>query len=270
MFSKMLLQSMDPFLLLAWRFLLALPIITIIFHSHLRQIDGRTFAHGVLLGLLYTIVMGFEMQALLHTATSTVSFLEHTAIVLVPVLEAVIFRKLPKLAAVMCTIAVMVGVGLLTLREGFSSFGSGEAFGLCGATVYSFAIIATDRFAKTDDPHALGLLQIGAMGFACLLVACVFETPSAPEGGVQWVYLAVLVLLCTVFGFTFQPVAQRYLNAQTSGMLCATNPFTAAALGIVVLGETFTLSTLAGMVLILGGIVANSIAVDKGESGHTS
>ena len=259
MFSRLLLDTVAPFSLLAWRFLLAVPLLAIIFHTHLRNNNRQVLAHGCILGALYTAVMSFEMRALLHTATSTVSFLEHTAIVLVPLFETIVFRALPTRKAVLCTLAVMAGVALITLRDGFVAFGIGEAFGLCGATIYACAIIATARFAKRDDPLLLGIVQIASMGLLCLALALVFERPTLPASGMQWLYLGVLVLVCTVFGFTFQPVAQRYLSAQVAGLLCATNPLTAAVLGIAVLGEPATAPVFAGMALVIIGIMVTSV-----------
>lgn len=265
LFSKLLLEALEPFTLLAWRFLLAFVILGPLFNKQLRAMDKRTLLHGIVLGLLFAGVMGLEMWALLFTASSTVSFLEHTAIVLVPIFEALVFRTLPTRKAMLCTLVVMIGVGLLTLHGGFSSFSIGEALGLCGATIYAIAIIATARFARTDDTICLGVLQIGVLGLLSLGAALAFEQPSVPADGTQWLFLAIQVLLCTVFGFTFQPVAQRYLSAQTAGMLCATNPLTAAVLGILVLGEPHTLPVFVGMALIIGVIVVISAAPKDAE-----
>lgn len=65
--------------------------------------------------------------------------------------------------------------------------------------------------------------------------------------------------MCTCFGFAFQPIAQRGISSERAALLLAVSPLIAAVLGIVVLGESFGPSTLAGMVLILGGIVVSSV-----------
>ncbi len=46
--------------------------------------------------------------------------------------------------------------------------------------------------------------------------------PTAPA---EWGSLAALIVVCTGFGFTLQPVAQSRLSADVAGLLCALSPF---------------------------------------------
>ncbi len=71
----------------------------------------------------------------------------------------------------------------------------------------------------------------------------------------EWGPILYLALVCSCFGFTLQPVAQRYVSAERAGLFCALNPLTAAVLGGLVLHEDFGLSSVLGGVLILIGIV---------------
>ena len=171
LFSKLLLVDMGPFMLMGIRFLLAFVLLAIVFNKSMRSLTRATLLHGVVLGALFFIVMGFELVSLTLTASSTVAFLENTAIVFVPL----------------------------------------------------------------------------------------FEAPVLPQTPLAWGYLAILVVMCTCFGFAFQPIAQRGISSERAALLLAVSPLIAAVLGIVVLGESFGPSTLAGMVLILGGIVVSSV-----------
>lgn len=62
----------------------------------------------------------------------------------------------------------------------------------------------------------------------------------------------------TVFGFTFQPLAQKYTSSQRAGQFCALNPVTAAILGWVLLSEQMALLKIVGAILILGDLLYTS------------
>ena len=83
--------------------------------------------------------------------------------------------------------------------------------------------------------------------------------PSFSETGGQWMALAGLALVCTAFGFTMQPVAQKPLSSETTGIICALNPLTTAVLGRLLLGENFGAAGIWGAVLILTGIVLPNV-----------
>ena len=100
------------------------------------------------------------------------------------------------------------------------------------------------------------------MGFIGLFATAgtfLFETPRLPETGGEWAAIATLALVCSCFGFTLQPVAQRRVSAEKAGMFCALNPLTAAALGLLFLGERPTLPGILGAGLIGVGFLLRSL-----------
>ena len=80
-----------------------------------------------------------------------------------------------------------------------------------------------------------------------------------PQTGREWAMVLALALVCSCFGFTFQPVAQRYVSAERAGQFCALNPLSATILGTIFLHERLGLWGLIGAVLILAGILIQSI-----------
>ena len=255
-FSKSCLAEMDTFNLLAVRFLLAFVALALLFGKRLRRVKWHTVLRGCALGAVFFIVTGFEITAL-HTAdTSVVSALENTAIILVPLFEAVLERHLPRLLAILSAVAAVAGVMLLNLHGGAIQFGRGEICALLAAAFYAGAIILTDRFShQEDDTVVLGVVQVGTLGVLALIASALLESPHLPYAGKTWVMVAVLALVCTCFGFTLQPVAQRHTTAERSGLLCALNPVIAAVLGVVVLREHLSLPGILGIVLILGSLL---------------
>ena len=256
LFSKTLMKDMMPMSVLAVRFVLAFLILALIFHKKLLSIDKKCFKNGVILGLLYTICMIFEMYGLRLTDTGVSSLIENMAIVLVPLYVAVYTRTLPKGKTMFCAVLAVVGVGFLSLDQGRNSGGGlGIVLVILAAMTYAVCILFTEKISHDSDPVTIGVIQLGTMGFASLIISLLTGGIDIPKTGSQWTMMLVLVLVCSCFGFAFQPLGQKYLEAENAAVLTVVNPFTASVLGIAVAGERITGIKMVGYVLILGALI---------------
>lgn len=264
LFSKVALQSLEPFNLLAIRFLLAFLLLCFITRSRMRGLKPKTVCRGAALGGAFFLTMGCEMLGLLTTDSSVTSFLENSAVVIVPLLQAVFLRRFPKPMILISGLVTMTGIGFLTLQgTGSVQFTTGQLFCIGAAFFYAAAIIITDRFSHDDDPLILGVLQVGFIGLFSLCASLTFETTHLPVQPEVWGAIAILSVICTGFGFTLQPVAQRGTTAERAGLFCAINPLTATLLGVLVLHERFGLQSLLGGGLVLFGIILSKLGDRK-------
>ena len=255
LFSKICLASMGTFNLLAIRFMLGFVLLAVLFNRRLRHISLHTAIRGVILGAIFFAVMSFELLGLRTTNSSTVSFLENTAIAFVPLFEAVLHRKAPKLNILLCGALTLVGIGLLTIKGRGLALAPGELLCLMAAVMYATAIITTDRFSHSDDPLVLGIIQVGTIGVLGTLATILFESPRLPDTRLEWGCILYLALICTGFGFTLQPLAQSHTSSEKAGMFCAINPLSASVLGMIFLNESFSLTNLTGAAFIICSIV---------------
>ena len=98
------------------------------------QIGNRedVLSHGfdwviVTVILVNIIVMFLEMTALKNTATATVSFLENTAIVIVPLMSAILLRHRPGFRLICSACMALTGVAFLTIFSVRTSLSGGES-----------------------------------------------------------------------------------------------------------------------------------------------
>lgn len=253
-FSKMILEDMGAFNLLTVRFLISFSLLMLIFHREIRKMTKQTLISGVVVGALFFITMAFEMLALKQAASSLVSLLENAAIIFVPAFEFILFRKVPGKLTVISSMLAMLGVVLLAVQQG--QLKGGFTFGLLAGVSYALAIIVTERLSHgSDSSLGIGIVQVGTMGILSFFFTLCFEQPHLPVSIEQWMMLALLILVCTGFGFTLQPVAQSHVSAERAGLFCAISPAIAALLGVVVLQEELGVLGGVGLVLILGSIV---------------
>ena len=259
LFSTLSMRSLGPFTLTGLRFGLAFAVLLLLFGRRFRGLRPATVLRGFVLGAVFFATIAAEMYGLRATDSSTTSFLENTAIVWVPLLDAALHRGRLRGRTLSGAAVTLLGVALLTLGKSFFRLGYGELLCLLAALLYAAAILLTAKLSREDDPLVLGVLQVGFIGLLGLAAAFLTETPRLPQSGGEWGMILVLALVCSCFGFTLQPVAQRYVSAERAGMLCALNPLTAAILGNLFLRERLGLWGFAGAALILCGILIQSL-----------
>ncbi len=253
---KLGMADMGAFTLTALRFSTAALLMLLIFHKRVLAAGARVLLKGVAIGAAFFAVISCETATLRLTTTSVTSFLENTSVVLVPLLLALWRRKWPDRVTLASAALSLSGVALLTLGSGLHGFGPGEALGLATALLYACAIIITDRMSHGGgDPLAMGIAQVCTIAALAWAAALIFERPAAiPASGRDWAIILALAVVCTGFGFTLQPVAQRGTSAERAGMFCALSPLSAGTLGAIFLRERLGPSGLLGAALILCGI----------------
>lgn len=261
-FSKWLMDGLEPMNVLAVRFTLAFVILAAIFYKKLMALDKKTLFKGMLLGLGYTINMIVEMYSLRLIDAGTCSFIENSAIVIVPLYMALLTRILPKKKTIYCALIAFVGVGFLTLSSGVSALNAGSLLAILSALIFGVCIVITDYVSREDDPVTIGVLQIGFMGVFSTILTFIVETPRLPANTVEWSMILMLALICSCFGFTFQPLAQKYLSAETAGVFTAINPLSTCFLGILLGQENADIFKLLGGILVVVAVLL-SIRKDK-------
>lgn len=260
LFATTGLSYMGPLTMNGYRFPLAAIIMLFIFRKDMKKIDKSILMHGSIIGFFFLLTMSFEVIGLKMTNSSTTSFLENTAIIFVPLVDALLVKKAPKISVIISAIIALIGVGFLTLKGGHLGLSLGEFICILSALAYTCAVIATDRFSKRDDPFMLGIIQVAFIGLSSFTLAMIVEGPSFPTAPAAWGVLFFLAIVCTCFGFTLQPVAQSRLSASISGLFCAFNPLITAILGYIFLGERLGLTGIIGGLLILTSIVITALA----------
>lgn len=267
-FSKYLMNDLSPMSILAVRFILAFIILGIIFHKKLLACNKASLKGGLILGVLYTVCMIFEMYGLRLTESGVCSLIENMAIIMVPVYIAIWTRTLPKKKTMICAILAVIGVAFLSLTQNSAAgtINMGIVYTILAALTYAACVIATDKVTEDGDPITIGMLQLGTMGVLSLIISLINADFSMPQDGTQWAMLLMLVLVCSCFGFTFQPVGQKYVSAEAAAVFTVINPLTASVMGIVVAGESISVMKIIGYILILGTLLLyNCNFVRKGQ-----
>lgn len=272
LFSKTLMQSMSPTSVLAVRFVLAFLVLAAVFSKKLLHCSKSSLFGGAVLGALYTVCMLFEMYGLRLIDTGVASLIENMAIVLVPIYVAVLTRTMPRPRTILCAALAVTGVGFLSVTQK-NTYGGGLGILLIilAAMTYAVCILTTEKVSRDGDPITIGIIQLGTMGVLSLLLSLLKGDFGLPQTGEEWSMMLILVLLCSCFGFAFQPVGQKYVPAETAAVFTVVNPLTASIMGIAIAGEAVTAPKLVGYVLIFAALLLyNMREGKKPEQLHTA
>ena len=209
---------------------------------------------GVILFLLFTgMVCGVN-----YTTASTAGFLTSTTVVLVPILESFLKRKLPEKSMVASICIAICGLFLLTATDGLA-LDKGALLCLMGALFYAIYIIVLDKIAKKEDAFLISIIQLGVASALGAVAMCLFETPSLPTRPVEWGAVIGLGLVCSAYGFVVQPIAQKYAAPEKIGLIFALEPVFSAILSFLFLHEVLNVRGYLGAALILLSVVFSEL-----------
>lgn len=259
---KLGLDGIGPFTLIALRFGIAFALTGIIFFRRVRKTNGKTIKYSALTGLLLFGLFTALMYGLKTTTASSAGFLTSTTVIFIPILQALIKRKMPELPIIAGVLIIIIGVGLLTIENSFI-IETGSALCLFGAFLYAVQIIITSSFAHKTDALQLGIFQLGFAALYGWAFSLILETPALPATPAEWIAVLGLALVCSAFGFVVQPIAQQYTTPERTGILFALEPVFAALFGFIFLEEILKLQGYIGAVLVLCGVFVSSIKVKE-------
>ncbi|NGO40824.1 DMT family transporter [Streptomyces ureilyticus] len=210
---------------------------------------------GVPLGVTQAAVLLIETYGVAHTSAANAGLIISLTIVLTPLLDRSGRRGgLPPVffaAAGVCVLAV----GLLMAGNGFHALRLGDLLMLGAAVVRAAHVVLVGRLTagRTIRPLQLTAVQT-LVGSALFLAPAARDLPDlAHVGPAAWAQLLYLALFCSVFAFLAQTWAVQRTSASRASLLLGTEPIWAAAVGIGLAGEHFTVLTGFGAALMVAG-----------------
>ncbi|MFD5400181.1 DMT family transporter [Streptomyces griseorubiginosus] len=210
---------------------------------------------GLPLGLTQAAVLVVETYGVAHTSAANAGLIISLTIVLTPLLDRGGHRGgLPPVfyaAAGLCVLAV----GLLMAGNGFHAPRLGDLLMLGAAVVRAGHVALVGRLTAGRAIRPLHLTTVQTLvGTGLFLVPAARDLPTlAHADSATWTQLLYLALLCSVFAFLAQTWAVQRTSAGRASLLLGTEPIWAAAVGVALGGEHFTVLTGLGAVLMVTG-----------------
>lgn len=257
-FMAYLMDGIPPVTIVALRTGIAFLVMFALFFPRVRRPGLQTLKAGAICGGLLAAVFLCLLLGVRYTSASETGFLQSTTVIMVPVITAILRKRMPE-GKIVVGVAV-VTAGLLLLNGGVGQFSAGSGIMLFSAFVYAVHIVVSKSFVEQVDSVSLGIWQ---MFFACVYAsaaAFLFETPALPQTGIQWGSLLGLTLICSAYGFVMQAYVQKFVSAETTGFMFSLEPVFTAVFAFVFLGERLDFVRYAGALLILLGVMCANLS----------
>jgi drug/metabolite transporter (DMT)-like permease len=255
---KRALEDVSTLLFLAIRFTLAAVCLALMLGSKARATEDwrRDLGGGVLAGMcLFT---GYVLQTLglKYTTPSKAGFLTGMYIPLVPVMGAMVYRKMPRRMEAAGIVAAAAGMTLMTLPGGEAGINRGDMLVAGCAAAYAMHILVLGHFTPRGNVSFLAVTQIATAAVLSLAVCGWAEPVRWRPGAAVWIAVGVTGILATAVAFAVQTWAQRYTSATRTALIFALEPVFAWLTSFAVAGELLTRRATLGAGMILAGILA--------------
>lgn len=248
------LDAISPFYMIAIRFFGAAAILALIFQRRLRCTRKHEIKGGVIIGILLFISFAFQTVGLQYTLPGKQAFLTGIYVIMVPFLYWLIKKQRPDNYSIAAAFLTLLGIGLITLHEGFR-LNSGDWLTLLCDVFFALQIIAVDRYAKNCDTIILAIIQMFTSAALAFIFALIFE-PFPGMIKINGLFsLGYLVIFSTMLAFLVQNVAQKYTAPTPAAIIMSLESVFGAIFSIIFLGEEFTLSKIIGCVIIFFAII---------------
>jgi len=213
--------------------------------------DRRAVVPALILGLLSFAGFSAQTIGLSITSASNAAFITGLSVILTPILGAIFWGKRLAPRVFLAAVVALIGLALMTLRDGVASVNAGDVWVLLTALTYALYIVYLGEVAGKVPATPLVMMQHIPMAFLAWLWAApeVHLLPTVPLS----TYLAILylALVATALVGILQTYAQRVVPAHLAALIFVLEPAFAGLFAYLVLGEKLGSWGLVGAGLML-------------------
>ncbi|MBV5341155.1 MAG: DMT family transporter [Deltaproteobacteria bacterium] len=259
---KQAVESVDVFVFLAQRFILAFVLILPIGLYKGKKIDSATVIRGSIMGIFLFGAYAFQTVALLYTTASNTGFLTGLNVVMVPIFAALVLGYRVSTGVKFAVVLAVTGL-LLLCGNGTLELNRGDLMAAVCAVCVTLHLICTGEFVRRSDFYWLTVIQLGVVA----LLSYAGAITRGKEVMVWYPHLVVPLLVCsviaTVFAFLVQTSMQRYISHTNTALIFCTEPVFAALYARLVLNERLGFYGYVGALCILGGMLISILPEKK-------
>lgn len=257
----------EPYTLAFWRWLVASLIVLPFAWAGLAANAARFRAvlpQILILGLLGMVICGGGVYlSLRHTTASNSTLIYTSSAILVVLMEAYFFRERLSPMRLVGALIGFAGVAAIILRgepERLLSFSFnvgdlGIAFAAVAWAGYSLILKRKELAGLPSLPLFAAIAVGGTAVLAPFMLYELANTGALPRGQEQWLAILALAIFPSVLAFGLYQLGIKYAGPSITGMSLYLLPVYGVGLAAVLLGEEIHGYHIAGLLLVLFGVV---------------
>ena len=192
-------------------------------------------------------------NALTYASAGLVALLLYLYPALVTALSALIFKERVTRAKVLALVLALAGAALV-IGPGWEGQTLGIGLGLGAALIYSLYILTGNRILKDVAvfPSSAVIMMSAGVAFGILAAFSGLQLPESPTG---WLAMLGLTILSTIVAILAFMAGMQRVGPTNAALLSTLEPVVTVGLAYLLLGESLTISKVAGGGLILAAVL---------------
>ena len=265
--TRFVIGETDPLALVFYRYVISIicfaPVMPLLWPK--KRLAAAEYGKIAAFGILFFVLFPWAFNAALHYNPAARGAIGLATIPIQTLLVAAAFGREKLTGAKMTGVAVAF-CGIV-VAFGAAAFGNGNAGSLKGDGLMLLGVLCAAIYSVFGRATLMkhGALFVTAMGMV-FAVAALAPVIAIEQGGLAlpvftpkgWIAVIFLGSIAGAGQFSLFMWALRWLPPTTTVLYLTLNPIAAMVLGILVLGEHLTIELVAGMALVLTGIVIGS------------
>lgn len=242
---------------LGLRFAIAAFAFVVVLPASVKRLTWGTVRAGLLVGAVLAIAYVLQTWGLQDTTASNGAFITGMFVVITPMMQAIVQRRLPRAATVAGVTLAVTGLWLLS-GGGDGGWNVGDTRVLLGAFAWSAHMMLLGWLTHDHDTRSFTLVQLVTVAVACSAIAAFTEPLALPREGSVWFAIVFTGVFASAVAFAVQTYAQRFLSPSKTALILITEPAFGGLFGWMA-GERLGLQGAVGAALIFAGMVVSEI-----------
>ena len=242
-------QSVNSFLFT--RFLVAVIAMFLLKPTVIQSINREILRKGFIAGLFLAAGYILQTLGLALTGAAVTGFITGLYVVATPVIAALVLRVRITAFTWGCVLLATVGLALLSLKGWNLGYGEFLVF-LC-AIAFAAHIISLSKWSNGLDVYAMTIVQLATCALATGVISLIqgYEAPPDSNG---WYVVLFTAIICTAVAFVVQTWSQAHMSATKVAVILTMEVVFAALFAVIFGGESLSLRTLFGGVLVFAAM----------------
>lgn len=221
--------------------------------------NKSTLIGGALCGLSLFIANNLQQYGIAHTTVGKTGFITALYIVIVPLLNVLLRRRIPTNGKFAIVFAVF-GFYIMCIN-GDSGLTYADAMLLLCAIMFSLQIMFIDVYVDECDPIKLTFVQFVVASLLSLPAMAIEGFPPASAVGQNIIPILYVGIMSAGVGFTFQTIGQKYAPPELATLIMSLESVIAFIGGVAFLHESYSAKEFAGCIIVLLSVFLAQLSV---------
>lgn len=230
--------------------------------SALEYRKKKALVGGIICGLCMLAGTATQQIGLLTVSAGKSGFISSIYIVFTPLFSVILGKKV-NLKTFACIAIAMFGFGVMSLKGGLSGATTGDWLTLISAASFAAQIVAISFFVDKDNDIILSVIEMIVCGIVGLVISFIFEAPTMESVMAGMPAILYSTFVPTAIGYTGQIVGEKYTDSTSAALIMSLESVFAAIFGALFLAERMSGRELIGCAIIFAAVIIDQVEFRK-------